>query len=257
MAGRLHRARFVAEFISCRVFVDAASQFHERPGDARQVAAWVNACLTRKTNARPVQKWHRLDVFRVESQLARERRVLLQTFRLPARVVVEPRVQVSVDPLEAGVDRMLADDVVNRRDRSQPRVPDRLRVVAPEPRDEFGQARIGHHRQVGAGMPGVGRRAAIPFEHHHPFAGLCQQVRRAEAGDAGSDDDDIGLRVLRQPRKLGERRRRLPVGGRVAVIRRHDLSDAATATRGFRPAPLVRLSASPWPVRTGRRASAC
>ena len=224
MAGRLHRARLAAEFISGRVFVDAASQLDERPGHARQVAAGLNACLIRKTNAWTIDEWYRLDVFRVEPQIARERRIFPQTrsLSLPTRFVLGPCVQVPVDPSETGVDRMLTDDVVNHRDRRQPGIPDRLGVVAPEPLDEFGQPRIGHHRQVGAGMAGVGRRAAIALEHDHPFAGLRQQVRRAEAGDARSYDDHIGLGVLREPGKPGERCRCLPIRGGVVVVGRHE-----------------------------------
>ena len=123
----------------------------------------------------------------------------------------ERRVEVPIDPLEARVDLVLADDLVNRRDRGEPRVPDGLRVVASEPLDELGEARVGHHRQVRAGMPRVGHRAAIAFEHDDAFAGLREQVGRGETGHPAADDDDVGLGIVGELGKLRKRRRRRPV----------------------------------------------
>jgi hypothetical protein len=65
----------------------------------------VNARLIRETGARSVDEWHSLDVLRVESQIAGQTCVLLQTFGLLLRLGVQRRMEVSIDPLEGSIDR--------------------------------------------------------------------------------------------------------------------------------------------------------
>ena len=97
--------------------------------------------------------------------------------RLISRVVAERRVQVPVHPLEARVDLVLADDVVDLGDGGEPRVPHRLRMGASEFFHQLAEARVGHHRQVCAGMSRVGRGTTTTFEHHDACAGLREEVR--------------------------------------------------------------------------------
>ena len=113
--------------------------------------------------------------------------------------------QVSVDPVEGGVHPVIADGVVDRRERCQSRVPHGLRVIAPEPLDELSQTHIGHHRQMRAGMSGVGEGAATPFEDDHLLAGFGQQVRRGEACYSSADNDDVGDQVVGESGKSRKR----------------------------------------------------
>ena len=134
MAIGLHRARVVAELVGLRVLVDPAPERHERLRHAREIPARMDAGLIRKADAWPVHQRHRLDVLRIEAQLTRQRRVGLAGASAASLVSSsERRVEVPVHPLEARVDVVLADDLVNRGDRGQPRVPDGLRMVASEP----------------------------------------------------------------------------------------------------------------------------
>ena len=125
--------------------------------------------------------------------------------RLIARVLAERRVEVPVHPLEARVDVVLADDLVNLRDSGKPRVPHRLRMRASESFHQVAEARVGHHRQVRAGMSRVGRGTTTTFEHDDAFAGLREEVRGREAGDPTADDDHIGLGIVGELGILRER----------------------------------------------------
>ncbi len=107
-ARDLHRSGLLAKFVGGGVLVDATAQPHERFGEARQVRAWVNACLIRESDARPVDEWHLLEIFGVKSELTSEGCVVLETFSFLNAVVLQWRVQVSIDPLKAGVDPVLA-----------------------------------------------------------------------------------------------------------------------------------------------------
>ena len=125
--------------------------------------------------------------------------------------------KVAVHPLEAGVDVVLANDVVNRGDRGEPRVPDRLRMGASESFHQLAEARVGHHRQVRAGMSGVGRGTTATFEHDDAFAGLREEVGGREAGDPAADDDHVGVGIVGQLGELRKRGGRRPVRGGVVL----------------------------------------
>ena len=79
--------------------------------------------------------------------------------------------QVSIDPLEASVDRMLTNHLVDRCDRRQPSIPDGLRVVAPKPFDELGHARRQTVRaqprasRVGCGLAAIATIDEVVREH--------------------------------------------------------------------------------------------
>jgi hypothetical protein len=60
----------------------------------------------------------------------------------------------------------------------------RLDVVGADPGAGIDQPDI---------APGAAMADLVGFEHHHPLALLEQPDGRAQAGDAGADDADIGL----------------------------------------------------------------
>jgi hypothetical protein len=167
---------------------------------------------------RPIDQRHGLDVVGVESEFVRQRRIRLQALRLVAAAARQRRMQVAVDPLKARVESVLADDVIDRRDRRQSRVPDGLRMIASDPRHEFGEARVGHHRQVRARVARVGDGATTTLEHDDAHAGLGQPVRGRQSGDANADDDDIGGQILAERGELREPGGRRPVGCHPATV---------------------------------------
>jgi len=93
---------------------------------------------------------------------------------------------------------VLSDDVVDLSDRGEPRVPYRLRMRASESVCQVAEALVSHHRQMRAGMAGVGRGTATTFEHDDTFARLRNQISGREAGDPSADDDHIGLSIVRE-----------------------------------------------------------
>ena len=128
--------------------------------------------------------------------------------------------QVPVHPLEARVDVVLADDVVDLGDGGEPRVPHRLRMRASESFHQVAEARVGHHRQMRAGMSRVDRGTATTFEHDDAFAGLREEVRGRETGDPTADDDHIGFGIVGELGILRKRGGRRPVRGGVTLCGR-------------------------------------
>ena len=199
----LHAAGGVAEFVRLGVLVDAAPECDERLCQTREILTRMDAGLIREADARSVRQRNRIDVLRIEAQLSRQCRVGLELLRFIALVAVR-RVQIPIHPLEAGIDVMLANDVVNRADGSEPRVPHRLRMGASESFHQLAQARVGHHRQVRARMARVRRGTPAAFEHDDAFAAFREEVRRSETGDSTADDNHIGVGIVAQPGKLRE-----------------------------------------------------
>ncbi len=95
--------------------------------------------------------------------------------QLMNRIVAERRVEVPIHPLETRVDVVLANGLVNRGNGGEPRIPDRLRMSASKPFHEVAQTRVGHHRQVRAGVSRVDRGTTIAFEHDDAFAALASR----------------------------------------------------------------------------------
>src|SRR6188768_845470 len=123
------------------MLVDPTPARHERLCDGGQVRPWVNARLAGKTNTGPAHERHRVDVLSVEAKVARERGVLIQASRLVSRIVVERRVQESINPLETDIEAVLSDHLIDPGDGREPGIPDSLRVGATEPFHEFAQTR--------------------------------------------------------------------------------------------------------------------
>ena len=215
-----HPAGGVAELVSLGVLVDPARECHERLRHAREIPTRMDAGLIRKAHAWPAHQRHRVEVLRIETQLTRQLGVGLQVLRLIARVLTERRVEVPVHPLEARVDIVLADDLVNLRDSGKTCVPDRLRVRPAESFHQVAEAGVGHHCQVRTGVSGVGRGTTTTFEHDDTFAGLREEVRGREASDPAAHDDHIGLGVVGELGILRERGRG-PVWGGVTRCSRH------------------------------------
>ena len=132
MSVGLHRSRAVAEFVGLGVLVDPTPECHERLRHAREILTRMDASLIREAHAWPAHQRDGVEVLRIESQLTRQLRVGFQMLRLITGILIKRRVQVPVDPLEARVDVVLADDVVDRGDRGESRVPHRLRMGASE-----------------------------------------------------------------------------------------------------------------------------
>ncbi len=75
--------------------------------------------------------------------------------------------------------------------RGKPAVPHRLRARLAERLHKVGQPRIGHQREVRAGVPRVNLGASAPLQQHDGLAGPRQQVRRRQSGDAAAHYHDI------------------------------------------------------------------
>ena len=86
---------------------------------------------------------------------------------------------------------------------------------------QLAEPRVGHHRQVRAGMSRVGRGTTTAFEHDDAFAGLREEVGGGETGDTAADDDHIGLGVVGELGKLRKRGGRRPVRGGVNLCGSH------------------------------------
>src|SRR5579864_2363386 len=173
------------------MLVDPTSGCHERLGDACEILTRMDTGLIRIADTRPAHERNRLEVLRIETQLTRQLRLCPQLFQLISCRIAERRVKVPVHPLEARVDGVLTNDFVNRNDRDEPSVPHCLRVGASESFCQLAETRVGHHRQMSAGMSRVGRGATTTFEYDDAFAGLCEEVRGSETGDPTADDDYI------------------------------------------------------------------
>ena len=205
------------------MLVDSAPECHERLRHPREILTRMDAGLIREAHAWAAHQRYRLDVFGIEAQLTRQHRVGLEVLRLIACVVAERCVEVAVHPLEARVDGVLTNDVVNRGDGGEPGVPHRLRMAASESVTSVAETRVGHHRQVRAGVSRVGRGTTATFEHDDACAGLREEVRGSETGDPTADDDDIGVGIAGQLGKLRKRGRRRPVRGGVILCGGHRL----------------------------------
>jgi len=120
--------------------------------------------------------------------------------------------QVAGHPGEITRDVFVAHDGVDLRNRREPRIPRGLRVIAAESVDELAEPRVGDHRQMRAGMRGVVLDGFVAFEDRHRPSRPRQQVRSGQPGNAGADDDDVGLSSTFQSRQARQ-------GGRVHPMR--------------------------------------
>ena len=196
MSVSLYAARVVAEFVGFGMLVDAASECHQGLRHAAEIPTRMETGLIREANAWAAHERHRFEVLRIEAQLARQLGVGFEVLGDISRVRAERRVEVPVDPLEARVDAVLADDVVNRGDGGKPGVPHRLGMGASESFHQVAETGVRHHCHVRAGVSRVGRGTTTTLEHDDTFAGLREEVRGRETGDPGADDDHIGLGIV-------------------------------------------------------------
>jgi hypothetical protein len=172
VTGGLYCAGFMGEFVGGRVLVDPTAGGRDRLCDACEIRSRMNARLRRESNPWPAEERHCLEVLGVESQFTRERRILLETGCLLIRAPALRSMEVSINPLEVGIDGLFVHDLVDRANGGQPGVPDGLCVVASEAVDQFGDARVRHHREVRARVPGICLRAPVALEHHDSLTGL-------------------------------------------------------------------------------------
>ena len=77
--------------------------------------------------------------------------------------------------------------------------------VAAEVLLEVAQREIGDEGEVRGGVPGVDRCEPAPIDEGDGLAGLFQQIRRGDAGDAPSDDRHIHRHIPIQCGKAGKR----------------------------------------------------
>ncbi len=120
--------RLAAELVDGAALVDAAAGGDDRAREPGQIAARMESRLPVDAHPRPADHGHVADERGVEAELARQRGVVAEGVRLLRLSGAERRVQVAVDPAEAAVDAVAADDGVDLVDGRQPGVPDRLRV---------------------------------------------------------------------------------------------------------------------------------
>ena len=107
--------------------------------------------------------------------------------------------------------RVLANDLVDRRDRGEPGIPDRLRVVRPNRFTSSVRRASVTIVRCALVCPVSVVGTATAFEHDDAFAGLGQQIGGGETGDAAADDDDVGVGILGELGKLRKRGGRRPV----------------------------------------------
>ena len=147
------------------VFVDPPADATRPRGraHARYLRGWSLACPSKRTPGPPTNGTV-VDERGIEAELGRQRRFLLERFPAVARPA-ERAVQIAGHPLEPAGDLLGAYDRVDLRDRREPRVPHRLRVIAAEMRARSVSRCVDDHRQVRARVAGVDLRAAFPLDH--------------------------------------------------------------------------------------------
>src|SRR5678809_1487507 len=129
------------------MLVDSAAQRGQRLGDASEVRTRMQARLIRDMNPWPFNQRYRLHELAIESEIPSERCILVQTVDFRLAVIVQWRMEVTVDPIKRG-DLMLADRLVDRGDGRQACIPDRLCVIPSKLFDQLAHPRIRHHREA-------------------------------------------------------------------------------------------------------------
>src|SRR5579871_3671000 len=125
-----------------------------------------------EANANAAGERHFPDEARIDTKLARRPGLALKERDIFGRAAAAPRVLIPRHPREIAIDAFLACGPIDVRNRRQAGVPRSLRVIRAKSPRELRQRGVGHHRQVCAGVAGVGLRAAASLEYADRAAGL-------------------------------------------------------------------------------------
>jgi len=167
----------------------------------------MRACSAKRTPGRPTSGTDSKYSASKPNSLAKFR-VDLEMLPLIARFVAERRVAGTRPPTRrrrrSRGSRTMSSMVAMA---GEPRVPHRFaHGCVPSPFTSSLRARIGHHRQMGAGMARVGRST-----NGHVRAGMtrfagpfARRVRRRETGNPTADHDHIRFGAVGKLGKLGE-----------------------------------------------------
>ena len=210
------RERRVAEFLGGGVLEDHAAAIGDRLRHSGKIAPRVEPGLIKKHHARAANERYVGDELGVETEPFSERCFVLERADRIRRACVhrpalselalrpaqgervEGMVEVAGHPREVAVDRFLADDGVDLRNRCEARIPHSLCVIAADAPDQIRQLHVGDHRQMRRGVAGVDFRASLALEQRHAAAGERQEVRGCEAGNAAADHRDVDRLVAVQ-----------------------------------------------------------
>ena len=118
----------------------------------------------------------------------------------------------AVNPAETALNLVLGDDLVDLLDCGAACIPHCLSVRSPESSHELTQTRVGHHREVRAGVTCIDLRASRAFEHSNRLPRRLQKICGAQTGQACAHNERIDGDVSFQ---FGEGRER----GRVGPVR--------------------------------------
>jgi hypothetical protein len=183
--------------------MDPSARRNDRAGQAGQVPARMNPRLAVHSHPGSAGQRGLAHEDRIEAEVGRQLGVALKPIRLTPVGPTGPDVQIAVDPPERAIDPLLPHDLVDPCDRGEPGIPHRLSVRLAELAHQLGDAGVGDHGEVGAGVSSVARGAAAAVQHDHGAAGGGEAVSRGQAGDPRPDHHDVGVGVGVQ---LGERR---------------------------------------------------
>ena len=195
----------IADLAHQRVFEDARAELHGCFGDGEQVAANVKDVLIAIVQAavRGKRQRHLLDPFRLD---ARSRKKLLLPLQVLAMLLFFG-VEKSVDGFEATIDLQLVDERSDQSDGGANGLGVQACGLFTMVFDQILIVGVGGLHDVRGGVTGLRHRDPPSLDDNDGLAGLRQEIRRRDAGDAAADDGHIRGDFTLQRRIVRGRRR--------------------------------------------------